>query len=178
MTHLKLFTVLCLFFAATTAWAAEDYYVWIDENGVVNYSEKNPPGYNARHITSARELDELRNDPNARRPGRRPNRQPDEAEEEQSEPTTAPENMARSPESGDEVDPDEIAAEERAEIEKQIAAVKRKNCEVGKRNLAQLQAYARIRIKDENGEERMLGDEEKQAKIAEAREVIRENCVR
>lgn len=175
MTHLKLITAFCLIFTATTGLAMEDYYVWIDENGVVNYSEKNPPGQNARHISDSKDLDELQNSPDARRPGRRPTNQTDD-ESEDEEPTPATENLAQSSNEDNEIDPDEIAREERKEIEKQIAAVKRKNCEIGKKNLAQLQAYSRIRVKDENGEERILGDEEKQAKIAEAREVIRENC--
>jgi hypothetical protein len=36
--------------------------------------------------------------------------------------------------------------------------------------------YNRIRIKDENGEERILTEEEKASRTATARQIIRDNC--
>ena len=33
--------------SAMSAIAEEDYYVWVDENGVTNYAQRNPQGYNA-----------------------------------------------------------------------------------------------------------------------------------
>lgn len=151
--------------------AASDYYVWVDENGVTNYSERNPKGYNAQHVTESTALGFPQDSANSRRPGRPPPAQAPQAQSSDTPAATAP---ASAP--GQEVDPDELAAQQRAAFEQEIAETKRKNCELGKRNLAQLQAYARIRVEGEDGTERLLGDEEKQARIDEARQIIRENC--
>lgn len=179
MAHLKFVTLLCLIFGATASLAADEYYVWVDENGVVNYAEKSPPGYDARRVSGSQDLKELKESMASvddRRPGRRrPGTEPEQSETDGDE---AESGQARSQPSQDDsnVDPDEVASEERAEIEEEIAKVQRRNCEIGKRNLAQLQAYARIRVRGDNGEERVLTNEEKQERIEQARETIRENC--
>lgn len=171
MTHLKLITVLCLVLGAGTAMAAGDYYVWVDENGVTNYSERNPKGYNAQHVTDSTAPGFPEDSVDNRRPGRPPAPQAPEAQASEAPAATAPTSAP-----GQDVDPDELAAQQRAAFEQEIAETRSKNCELGKRNLAQLQAYARIRVEGEDGNERMLTDEEKQARIDEARQIIRENC--
>ena len=42
--------LFCAVLLALPVLAEEDYYTWIDENGVVNYSERNPQGYNAQYV--------------------------------------------------------------------------------------------------------------------------------
>ena len=49
------------------------------------------------------------------------------------------------------------------------------NCKIFRTNLAQMQNNPRVRI-EVNGELRRLGEEERQAKIAEAKKAISENC--
>ena len=143
-------------FLASAAIGKAEYYTWVDENGVTNYAEHNPPGYDAELIGTARPF-------GYRRPGGRPQAQRQD---------NASTDSATSDESGSDIS---IAAEREA-IFQQIAEVKRSNCEMGKRNLAQLEAFRRIRVRDENGEEKLLSDEEKAQRIDETRRIIKENC--
>lgn len=143
-------------FTVTPAIAA-DYYTWVDENGVTNYGERNPPGYNAEFVTRYQRFGI-----------------PTQPRDETPEPV-ASNSFAASGISS--VDPDELVAEQRDALRAKIASARASNCEIGKRNLAQLEAYRRIRVSDDNGENRLLTQDEKQAKADEAREVIRENCM-
>ncbi|MCB1644135.1 MAG: hypothetical protein KDI36_01715 [Pseudomonadales bacterium] len=137
--------------------------MWVDENGVTNYAERNPKGYDADHVTPSHRFGERILTPrqaeaaaaNSRRPGGQ---------------TPSPAAPA------DEVDPDALIADEAARIARDIAETKRSNCEVGKKNLTNLKMYTRIRVTDENGQERLLTPAEKDQKMEEARQVIKENC--
>lgn len=165
MRYLTRFLAIAAIAAAPTFASAEDYYVWVDENGVTNYSERNPQGYDAMHVTRSlrfgeqirtpQEENEMANRPSGSRPGA---------------------NVPTEPTQPDQPDPGAMIEAERAAIAAQIAATKRQNCEIGKRNLASLEAFARIRVSDENGGERVLTDEEKAERIETARQTIRENC--
>lgn len=149
--------------------AEQSYYVWVDENGITNYSERNPQGVDARYVGPGEPPEE------SRRPGSgsgRPGSIQPEAEPEPA--ASANQNAAGSSES--EVDPDELVEEQRRELEQEIAQTKRQNCEMGRNNLARLTAYSRIRVEEEDGQERVLSEEERQSKIAEARQIVRDNC--
>ena len=58
----------------------------------------------------------------------------------------------------------------------QIAALKSANCDIGKKNLVQLEMFDKIRIKNDDGTDRLLSPAEKAEKIAVARQTIRDNC--
>ena len=150
-----IFFVICVFLAAAAIGEAE-YYTWIDENGVTNYAQRNPPGHNAEFISSLRSS-------GYQRDSRRPQGQ--RQERANTESTT-------SDESGSDISIDA----EREAVAQQIAKAKRSNCGMGKRNLAKLEAFQKIRVRDENGEEKLLSDEEKAQRIDETRQIIRENC--
>jgi hypothetical protein len=174
MRYLTSFLALMLF--AVSLQAAEDYYVWVDENGVTNYAERDPKGIQAQHVTKDRRFGERYDEPDQRgsRPGAvspEPGGSRPGATEPESPSTTQPAAQT----SGD-VDPDALIAEESAKIAEQIAKVKGENCDIGKRNLAQLQAFSRIRVTGDDGQERVLTDAERQAQIDEARQIIRDNC--
>ena len=139
--------------------AATEYYTWIDENGVVNYAERNPPGYEALFVTGDQRFG-LRNP---------------------LKPTLEPEletnsTTAATIEEEDEVDIDVQISRERERIDKEIAKAKRSNCNIGKLNLAQLENYNRIRVQGDDGAVRVLTEEEKASRVSRARETIRENC--
>ncbi len=161
MRNLSLFlATLCLALSASGA----EYYVWVDENGITNYSERNPQGYDAQYVGRSHRFGERvpvpgEEDYAGSRPGARP---PAAA--------TTPSRAANTP------DPDSLIDDQRAAITAQIAETKRANCEIGKRNLAQLEAFARIRVKDKDGQERVLSEEEHQQQIQEARQLVSENC--
>jgi len=146
--------------SAVFAIAEEDYYVWVDENGVTNYAQRNPQGYNADYVGRSRQLGQ-RIDP--RRPGAAP------IDVEQS-------NNSSKKKQTKTIDPDALVAEERAALTAEINATKASNCEIGKKNLAQLQTFNRIRVQDEDGVTRVLTSSEKDDKTTQARQVIQENC--
>ncbi|GAB1256319.1 DUF4124 domain-containing protein [Aurantivibrio plasticivorans] len=49
-------------------------------------------------------------------------------------------------------------------------------CNWAKDNLATLQSYSRVRVKEDNGELRYLSDKEKQSKIRDIQKIIDEAC--
>ena len=139
--------------------SAAEYYTWVDESGVVNYSERQPQGFSADHITGSQRFGYQRNVPD---PAPDPNR----TSENEQAPAGAMDDAAIEAQ----------IAGERARFDQEIAAAKKSNCAIGKRNLAQLEAYARIRVRDDDGTERVLDDSEKSERIDKARQTIRENC--
>ncbi|MFT7549490.1 MAG: hypothetical protein ACI9VI_003349 [Candidatus Azotimanducaceae bacterium] len=143
--------IICAF--TTTVNAEEDYYTWIDENGVTNYAERNPQGYQAEYVTKTRRF------------GQR-------VEQTQTEAPKVPD----SPSSAPAANTDDIISEEKAVLRAEIAATKKSNCDIGKKNLARLQMFSRVRVTDEKGENRTLSAEEKSAKEAQARKIVNENC--
>jgi hypothetical protein len=161
--ELALGSALLLFATFATG---EEYYTWVDENGVTNYSERNPQGYDASHVT-----------PQGRFGYRY---QPPAANANSDTPATpAAEDTQTTASDSEDLSDAEIEqqiASERARIDAEIAKAKSSNCKIGRRNLAQLEAYARIRVKDDDGQERVLTDAEKADRIGTARKTIRENC--
>ncbi len=156
-TMRTLISILLIASCTVTPAIAADYYTWVDENGVTNYAERNPPGYDAEFVTRYQRFGK-----------------PTQPRDETPAPAVSNSFAASGTSS---VDPDAIVAEERDALRVKIASAKYSNCEIGKRNLAQLEAFRRIRVSDDNGENRLLTQDEKQAKADEAREIIRENCM-
>lgn len=144
-----------LTFSAHSTLAAEDYYTWVDENGVTNYAQKSPLGYEARFVSTTRAF------------GRRVTA---------PKPAQARSNIPDAPNGVNEVDPDAVIAEERAIVAAEISRTKKSNCSIGKKNLIRLEMYGRVRVTDKNGQSRTLGTEEKKVREDKARQTIRENC--
>jgi len=78
--------------------------------------------------------------------------------------------------------PEQAEAPEQEEIDRQVRqqvaeqeAKRREYCTSLRTNLAQLQNNPRVRV-DEGGEVRRLNEEERQARIEEARQKLKENC--
>ena len=156
MNNLKYKMILVFIGAAsvhlsTAAYGAEEYFIWVDENGVTNYSQRNPQGYQAQKISKTHRFGEQVH------------------LEQRPEPT-------QQPVTPDEIDPDALVAEQVASEAARIAATRRSNCEIGKKNLTNLQAFSRIRVTQDDGTVTVLSPEEKAAKTETARQVIRDNC--
>ena len=134
-----------------TALPAEGYYTWVDDNGVTHYSEYKPNDYPAKRIDDTPVF------------GRKKLIAPDTPG-----PVVNPAKQA--------IDPDRLVAAERDRLQAKIMRIKQSNCALGKRNLATLLAYGRIRVSDEKGENRVLSEAEKAAKSEQARQIIRDNC--
>ena len=145
---------LLILLSATTSNAEDEYYTWVDGDGVANYSEHNPQGFDARFITRSQRFGYQSDEP---------------LEQEAPEQTAAPA-------ADEERDIDVEIATQKARIDKEIAAAKKSNCNIGKLNLAQLQNYNRIKVQDDNGQVRVLSEEEKQSRIDRAKTTISENC--
>lgn len=153
---LEILTLLFLVLSPTVLAGEEPYYTWVDEDGVTNYSQRNPRNVDAAFVSQSQPFGVKKGPP---RRGSRPGQNP------------AGEDSANSAPEPDE----EMDREERA-IREEIARIRASNCSIGKRTLAKLQAYSRIRVRDSDGGERILTEEEKQQRKESAERTIQENC--
>ena len=147
--------LILLLYSATSS-AEDEYYTWVDAHGVVNYSERNPQGFEARLITRSQRFGYQR----------------DKTIEKQA-PTQQPPSLA---EEEGERDIDVEIATQTTRIHQEIAAAEKSNCNIGKLNLAQLESYNRIKVQGIDGQVRVLTEQEKQSKVDAAKKTITENC--
>jgi hypothetical protein len=63
-----------------------------------------------------------------------------------------------------------------AQEEQQVADIKRANCEKSKGVLERLKQSERIRVREDTGSERIIGEDERQRRIEEAQQGIASNC--
>ena len=152
------FLLTNLVFFSLDAASQEDYYRWVDENGVTNFGERAPAGTNPTHVTERQRF------------GYEARPRSDTPQGNRLEKATDSNQSER------QVDPDELIAEEKAKYEAELAAERKYNCDLAKQNLARLETFARIRIQGDDGEYRYLTSEEMEEKNAESREAIRLNC--
>lgn len=138
-----------LLLALSSPAMAGKIYKWIDAQGTTHYGEQPPEGRPATSIN----------------PVVAPPR-----------PAAAP--APESPESPAEnvMDDEQKAIDEKvkADVAAQSAKIA-ENCTIFRTNLAQMENNPRVRI-EVDGEIRRLGEDERQAKIAEAKKLISENC--
>ena len=124
-----------------------EMYKWVDENGEVHYSDKQP----------AAEVETETIKP------------PPEADVEQArKELEARQSRYKTEES-------EKPAEEEKVSEEELA-VKKRNCELGRDKLQRLVDNPRVYSTAEDGSRTRLGEDERQARIKEAREMIKTNC--
>lgn len=138
--------------------AQQGYYTWVDEDGITNYSQENPKNVDAELVTTITRF------------GRRIRQTPRAAERSSPADTsfTAGNRQSRGgqlPES-----------KETIAIREEIARVKVANCEIGRQNLVKLESFARIRVPDGSGGERVLSEEERASRIQTNKKTISVNC--
>ena len=141
-----------------TTSAIADTWRWVDAEGVVNYSERKPRGVDAELVSRT----------NTPRTETRPVATP---------PPGIPGATQSQPALSDRQQ--EMLTElETAETDRQaqVAKIRQDNCDTAKRVLENLTVRDRVRVRMENGTTRMLGEEERQARIAEAQQGIVTNC--
>lgn len=140
--------VLCSLVMTGTIHAADTYYKWTDEGGVVHYGENPPdPGKAIRinvKVGSSR----------------------DEAVKALEE-SRAQEEVAR--------EKAKDAAEE-AGVKGENAKIVAENCKIYNQNMSAMKNSARIREKDAKGEYRYLTEEEKAERMKTAETYLKENC--
>ncbi len=141
----------CILFAFVCVSAHAEIYRWVDENGVVNYTQHKPEGRTSQTVST--------------RGGRPPAEETTEAvATPDSNLTEAQQRML-----------DELKARE-AERAEQVAEIRRDNCEKSRSVLTRLTQSNRIRVRESGGTERVLPEEERQRRINEAQEGIATNC--
>jgi hypothetical protein len=132
-------------------------YRWVDENGVVNYTQMKPEGVDAELVSEA----------TGRRgaPSQPPRPAPAIPAESDGPSLTDEQQKMLS---------DLQAAEQARQAE--IARVREANCQEARDLLARLTSRGRIRITGPDGEERVMPEEERQRRIDEAQRAIVANC--
>ena len=153
--HIWLLMSLLTFYT-NKGYSQQEYYIWVDENGVTNYAERAPVGYQPTHVTGKQRFG-YKTRPELQRPAQNPN------QVIENNPTNT-------------IQPEEAIAEEKTKYKAILAAQSKQNCELGKRNLARLETFARIRVPGEDGEYRYLRPEEIDEKKRESREAILFYC--
>jgi len=131
------------------------YYTWIDENGVINFSQ-HPTGLDAKLINKEHRFGK------------------EIVEKPKNQPLPLP---VVAPKSEDDLNAEEKSTQEDFEkTMKEIAIAKRENCDRAKKNLMNYNNRGRIRLKGEDGEYRILTDQERQEDIKEFQNRMNENC--
>jgi len=154
--------LLCLGSALTTTTASGKIYRWVDENGVVNFTQQKPKDAEASQIESSapKRSNRLQNKPAVKPTPAIPT------------PTPAPEaagpsRLGKEPE----IDP---AAKKRYDAA--LAEGRAKACSDATKLLNRLQNSGRIRTRNADGEEVAMSDEERARRATEAQEMIDKNC--
>ena len=136
-----------------------DVYRWVDLNGVVNFTQLKPPGVQAQRISTGAAgptiVREAVDEP-AGLPGGGAAATPSLSADQQ--------NMLKGLQ----------AAEQSRQAE--VARIKQANCEKSHSVLDRLSGTERIRVRDANGAERIMAEDERQRRISDAQRGISENC--
>lgn len=133
-------------------------YRWVDEDGVVNYSQLKPEGVDAELVSDTGERQRSRD---SATPARPPAQTPPEGEQ------TLTESQQRM-----------LSELQAAEQERQaeIARVRESNCQEARDVLQRLTSRGRIRVAGDDGQERVMPEEERQRRIDEAQRAVAANC--
>lgn len=134
-------------------------YRWVDENGVVNYTQLKPEGVQAELVhadTGQRVTSE-----SAAGADRAPETAP--AKKEGEPLTEAQQRML-----------EELRAAEQ-ERQRQVAKVRESNCQQARDLLERLTSKGRLRVA-EDGQERVMPEEERQQRIEQAQRAVAVNC--
>lgn len=151
------------FMVASPALLGADVYRWKDANGVINYTQQRPQGFEAELISASGQV--------------RSNRASSTTVETVPAPSAAAPLAADGGELNAEqqkmLDDLKLAEQERQEA---FLAAKNDNCERARGLLQQLSARGRIRVTGADGEQKILPEEERQQRISEAQQGVAENC--
>ncbi|MGE0625797.1 MAG: DUF4124 domain-containing protein [Pseudomonadales bacterium] len=138
--------------------AADEIYRWVDANGVVNYTQLKPKDTEAEAITT----------------------QGGATRVAKAAPTPAPASVT-DPATGEPLSPEQeqmlegLRAAERAR-QQEIAKIKAENCQQSKDVLARLTVKERIRVRGEDGDYRVMPEDERASRISEAQKNIALYC--
>lgn len=174
---LALAMTLALAAGATTARpasAAGEIYRWVDATGTVHYSQSAPQGFAYERVTPGYRPPGAQaslSNPLDARPApatRTPNATPQ---------TDTPAADAGTPALTDAQRQMESQLEEEAQARlAEVQSQRRQDCTRAREQFQQFTSYARIRVSDDAGGTKILGEDERQARIEEAKRAIVLNC--
>jgi len=150
-----------LLFCCLPALMGAGVYRWVDENGVVNFTQQKPEHVAAERIApdSGTTLEDAA------------------ATDAPTAPPTAPSQPSGSDQLTD-AQRQALAELNAAESARAAAVsdIRAANCERARGVLERLTATGRVRVRDENGTVQAMGEDERQQRMADARTGIVENC--
>ena len=137
-----------------------EIYRWVDENGIVNYTQRKPGSVDATLVrgTSKPRTSQTSIEKNA------PARSDQSEEDTQLNLTEEQQEMY------------EALQNREAERQEQISRIRVSNCKRSKALLARLTANSRISIRSSDGDQRSLPDEERNQRIGDVQRSIATNC--
>lgn len=140
-------------------------YRWVDEKGVINYTQQKPAGV-------PWELIETETGEQVRTPAEAIDQAAASATEQPTSPRPPTDRLTDSQREA-------LAALEAAEQSRQqeLGNVRKANCERAQGVLDRLTSSGRVRVRDAQGNEKAMSEEEHQQRIAEAQQGVVENCV-
>ncbi len=150
LRRLPVIWALLVFATASPAADTQDIYKWTNDQGEVQYTQFPPAGRPVEILHGA-----LPPAPSHENSGNDLQKQLDAMEQQ---------NDKQLQETRD--------AEQQAEIQK----IRKKNCEIAHKNLINLQRGGNVRYMGPNGEAIRLTEEERQKRIDETNQQIKENC--
>ncbi len=137
---------------------ASSVYRWVDEDGVVNYTQMKPEGVDAE-LVSADTGRRVRTAPSA------PSDDTADAGADGEPPLTEnQQNMLA-----------DLRAAEAARQE-EVAKVREANCQKARNVLERLTSRGRIRVRGDDGTERVMPEDERQQRIDDAQRGVAANC--
>lgn len=142
--------LLILALTCATPLSAETYR-WVDENGATVYSQSPPP--------AGRQAETIKPPPP-------PAITPEEARRKLDEQRQFLEDRREDREIG----------KEKTAAGKEETQRRSQNCQAARANLKQLEGNTQVRMRDADGQYRRYTEEERQAKMAEARQQIEQYC--
>jgi len=134
---------------------ADEIYRWVDEDGVVNYTQQKPRGTEVDTLTTSSGAPRVREETPAVPVTSAATQQPLNAEQQK---------MLEG-----------LQAEERNR-QQEIVQIKEQNCQQSRDVLSRLTIKNRIRVKGEDGEYAVMPEDERQDRIAKAQEGIALYC--
>ncbi|HRD33798.1 MAG TPA: DUF4124 domain-containing protein [Rhodocyclaceae bacterium] len=153
--------MLAVLVIAIPAWA--QIYEWRDAQGNLNFSDRPPPGVEARPIRSAKAPAA----PAAPEPA---------AASEATPASAAPKSVAEQNLEFQKRREQQAEARQKAEQEQQAAENRRIACDQTRNNLAALESGQRIRRANAQGESEFLDDAARATEIERSRALLRANC--
>lgn len=142
-----------------------EVYRWVDEHGVVNYTQQQPTNVASERVVAGQAA---------------PSRPPGDSQT-RAEPPAAAASGAGQPPADRLTDAQREALKglEAAEQARQqeLANIRKANCERAQGVLERLTTRGRMRVRDAEGNEQIMTEEERQQRIAEAQRGVVENCV-